>query len=329
MNILGIESSCDETAAAVVRDGKKILSNIVASSLREHRKFGGIIPEIASRQQLKLIHPVVQKALSQAGLRRNDIDAVAVTESPGLIGSLLVGTAYSRAWAYARKKPHIPIDHIKAHLYAGFLEPTNATPFSQSVPDLPAVGLIVSGGHTSLYYIRDQRHYRLLGQTRDDAAGEAFDKVARILNLGYPGGPIIDRLARRGTHSRLRFACARLPNNFDFSFSGIKTAVLYHRQKLGDLTQHDLAMIAFAFQESVVAVLVEKALRACEKMRVKHLVVGGGVAANSRLRDRLRQAATALKITVTIPPLHLCIDNAAMVAGYAYHQRHKTKTARS
>lgn len=310
MNILGIETSCDETAAAVVHNGRDILSNIVASSLKEHQKYGGIIPEIASRRQMLLIHSVVERALKKANVKIDHISAIAVTISPGLIGSLLVGISFARALAFALAKPLIEVDHIQAHLYANFLQPRQ--------PKLPAVGLVVSGGHSSLFYLKTFNRFELLGQTRDDAAGEAFDKVARILNLGYPGGPVIDRLAQKGKNAEIRFRCAELSDSSDFSFSGIKTAVLYHARN----TKSPLAVekIAYAFQKSVVATLVSKSIDACRKKKAKTLLVGGGVAANSALRKEFAEAARNQDIQVFYPPLALCLDNAAMIAGLAYHR---------
>ncbi|HOW36286.1 MAG TPA: tRNA (adenosine(37)-N6)-threonylcarbamoyltransferase complex transferase subunit TsaD [Candidatus Omnitrophota bacterium] len=322
MNVLGIETSCDETAAAVVKDGKYILSNIVSSSLKLHQKYGGIIPEIASRQQLELIQIVVNNALHQAGITLNGIDAIAVTGNPGLIGSLLVGMSYARALSYATKKPLAEINHIQAHLYASFLSSKNGkAPDAQSrnqTPKLPAIGLVVSGGHSSIFHIKSFRKYIPLGQTRDDAAGETFDKVARILDLGYPGGPAIDRLAKKEKNSHIRFTCAELPGTYDFSFSGIKTAVLYYVRKHPDEKRLFLNQIAHAFQKSVVAVLVDKCIRACKETKIRNLVVGGGVAANSGLRQSLCAEAERNDIEVFFPPISLCIDNAAMVAGLGY-----------
>ena len=320
IHILGIETSCDETAASVVRGGRHVLSNVVASSLKEHQKYGGIIPEIASRRQMELIHLVVQQSLNDAKLRLKDIDAVAVTKAPGLIGSLLVGVSFARALGFALHKPVIEVDHIRAHLYANFLKLENGkNKIETALPKLPAIGLVVSGGHTSLYEVKDVHHFRLLGQTRDDAAGEAFDKVARILNLGYPGGPVIDRLAQKGKNQEIRFRCADLPGTDDFSFSGVKTAVLYHVQKNKSQKSNSVAQIAYAFQESVVTVLVEKCINVCRKKKASTLLVGGGVAANSALRQRLVQEAEGHGIKVFFPPLVLCLDNAAMVAGLGFH----------
>ena len=325
MFILGIETSCDETAAAVIKDGRIILSNIVASSLAEHQKYGGIIPEIASRRQIELIHTVVKTALKEANLSLNDIDAIAVTQSPGLIGSLLVGISYAKALSFATHKPLIPIDHIKAHLYANFLSsPGNDQP-QAPIPKLPAVGLVVSGGHSSLYYIKDFQKFNLLGKTRDDAAGEAFDKVARILNLGYPGGPVIDRLAQKGKNDSVRFTCADLPNTADFSFSGVKTAVLYYARKHQNEKGFSVEKVAYSFQNSVVQVLVKKCIATCLKKKVKTLLVGGGVAANSALRNSLLEEAAKHKINVFYPPIKLCIDNAAMIAGLAFQILSKPK----
>lgn len=315
MNILGIETSCDETAASIVKNGKLILSNVVVSSLKEHKKFGGIIPEIASRRQLECINPVVEKALADAKLDIKNIDAIAVTTSPGLIGSLLVGISFAKALSFAVNKPLIEVDHIKAHLYSCFLsKDTKAT-----LPQLPAVGLVVSGGHTSLYKINDFNNFKLLGETLDDAAGEAYDKVARILNLGYPGGPVIDNLTDRNSDSGLTFNPALLPGTLNFSFSGVKTAVLYHTRKFKQLSRSQVKETVTAFQNSVVSILVKKAILACQKTRIKTLVIGGGVAANKQLREQLVNKSNENDIKVFFPELSLCADNAAMVAGLGYH----------
>jgi N6-L-threonylcarbamoyladenine synthase len=318
LTILGIETSCDETAAAVVVDGVKVLSNVIATSLKDHQRFGGIIPEIASRRQIEFIHWVVGESLAQAQMTLKDIDAIAVTRKPGLIGSLLVGLCFARGLSRATGKPLIEIDHIKAHLYANYLQ------FSQEVQAcrqdrLPAVGLVVSGGHSSLFHVKDFKNFKLLGVTRDDAAGEAFDKVARILGLGYPGGPVIDRLAADGVNEDIKFPQAPLAGSYDFSFSGTKTAVLYYTQKNKGRSDYDVAKVAYAFQESVVAVLVKKSLQACRKLKVKTLLIGGGVAANSALRRHLRAEAASQGVDVYFPPMVLCLDNAAMIAGLAYH----------
>ncbi|MDP8265106.1 MAG: tRNA (adenosine(37)-N6)-threonylcarbamoyltransferase complex transferase subunit TsaD [Candidatus Aceula lacicola] len=323
LNILGIETSCDETSASVVKDGKLILSNVVATSLKDHQKYGGIIPEIASRKQLELISAVTHRALETAKTSLKQIDSVAVTSSPGLIGSLLVGISFAQSLAYALKKPFIEVNHITAHLYANFLKKKGAKEQVKKIPKLPAVGLVVSGGHSSLFYIKNFNHFLPLGQTRDDAAGEAYDKVARILNLGYPGGPAIDRLSKMGTNNNLQFPCADLPNSFDFSFSGIKTSVYYHVKKQKKITSSHVREIAFSFQTSVVAALVKKTLLACESKRAKTIVVGGGVAANSKLRKELYSQAEKKNIEIFFPDIDLCMDNAAMIAGLGYHYTKK------
>jgi len=312
MLVLGIETSCDETAASVVQDGKKVLSNIVASSQKLHQKYGGIIPEIASRSHIETIAVVVKEALAEAKRSLRDIDAVAVTASPGLIGSLLVGTSFARALSFALDKPIREIDHVKSHLYANFLNGNNIK--------LPAIGLVVSGGHSNIYYLKDLKTSKLLGWTVDDAAGEAFDKVAKILNLGYPGGPIIDKLARNGNGGKIRFSCSAFADTLNFSFSGVKTSVLYFVRDKWDKKRIKLADICASFQESVVNALAEKTLRACRLKRTKTLIVGGGVAANSRLREVLTSKAEEQKVKVYFPLQEFCLDNAAMVAALAYYQ---------
>lgn len=317
MNILGIETSCDETAAAVVSSGVQVRSNIIATSLKDHQAFGGIIPEIASRRQIEFIPWVVGEALAKANASLKDIDAIAVTKSPGLLGSLLVGLSFARALSRATGKPLIEVDHIKAHLYACFLR-LGEHSFCP-LKSLPAVGLVVSGGHTSLYYFKDFKNFSVLGSTRDDAAGEAFDKVARILDLGYPGGPVIDRLAKEGVNTEITFPQALLKGSYDFSFSGVKTAVLYYKQRHSQESDFSKSKIAYAFQDSVVRVLVAKSLEACRRRKVKTLVVGGGVAANSALRQQLQAEALKAGVSVYFPPMALCLDNAAMIAGLGFH----------
>ena len=319
MNILGIETSCDETAAAVVKDGVEVKSNIVATSLKEHQRFGGIIPEIASRRQIEFISPVVSRALETAGLTFDDIDAIAVTKTPGLIGSLLVGISYANALARATGKRLININHVHAHLYANFLQFNGNSP--AVIKELPAIGLVVSGGHTSLYEMTSFNKIRLLGQTQDDAAGEAFDKVARLLDLGYPGGPVIDKLAKEVENTSIRFPQAQLKQSYDFSFSGLKTAVLYYTQKNRQLPNFSIPQVVYAFQESVVGSLVKKSIAACVKRKINTLLVGGGVAANSALRKHLIAAGQQQGIKVYFPPMALCLDNASMIAGLAYHQQ--------
>ena len=324
MRILALESSCDETAAAVVEDGRRVLSSIVASQEAIHTPYGGVVPELASRAHLEQVVPVVDQALRKAGVEAGAVDAVAVVNRPGLIGALLVGVSCAKALAWALGKPLVAVDHIHAHLYAAALD-AEESPF-------PAVGLVVSGGHTSLYHCPSPVDCRRLGGTTDDAAGEAFDKVAKLLGLGYPGGPAIDRLARDGDRSAVDLPRAYLePGSLDFSFSGLKTAVLYrvkgHPPRRGrgtpaqtpDLTPADVADLAASFQEAVVDVIVAKALDACERTRERRLIVGGGVACNSRLRERLGEETAREGVRLCLPPKRHCPDNAAMVAGLAFH----------
>ena len=324
MNILGIETSCDETAAAVVKNGKNVLSNIVVSSLKEHAQYGGIIPEIASRRQLEYITAICEQSLSKAKLKLGGIDAIAVTNQPGLIGSLLVGISFARALSFSISKPLINVDHIKAHAYANFLEFPNKKTNGRS-PTLPAVALVVSGGHTKLYHMKRFDQFRLLGQTLDDAAGEAFDKVAQILNLGYPGGPVIDAIAKKGVNRTPHFKCAPLPDSYNFSFSGIKTAVLYHHRDHKDDAGFSVNHVAYAFQKSIVTNLTQKCIAACQKLKTKTLLIGGGVAANSVLRQQLNSEADSHGIHVYFPPISACTDNAAMIAGLGFHNLLKGK----
>ena len=312
MKVLGIESSCDETAAAVVAGGRTILSSVVASQVDVHRPYGGVVPELASRQHIQAVVPVVTRALAEAGLSPPDLDAVAVTRGPGLIGSLLVGFSFAKAYAWALGRPWVGINHLEAHVHAVFL--------GDDPPPFPFVVLMVSGGHTCLYHVTAPTVMELMGQTRDDAAGEAFDKVAKMLDLGYPGGVAIDRLAPRGDGARIAFPRPFLDRDgFDFSFSGLKTAVLRHLQTHPAPSDAETAHIVASFQEAVVDVLAGKALAAARIKGCDHLALVGGVAANSRLRARLRADAAAAGISVHIPPVSLCGDNAAMVAAVGYH----------
>jgi N6-L-threonylcarbamoyladenine synthase len=310
MVILGIETSCDETSAAVVKDAERVLSQVVASSLHQHAPYGGVIPEIASRAHLGSITFVVDQAMQQARLRPDQVDAVAVTQGPGLIGSLLVGISFAKALGRGWGKPVIGVNHVKAHLYAAFIEEPLVYPF---------VGLVVSGGHTSLYRVRAFGAEEVIGSTRDDAAGEAFDKVAKILGLGYPGGPVIEKLAQSGRPDAFRFRCDC--SGLDFSFSGIKTAVLYKVQELkklyGSLSQETIADLCASFQETVVNDLVAKSIKAAASCKARALVVGGGVAYNNYLRGRLSDAAARCGIKLCVAPKPYCLDNAAMVASFA------------
>jgi N6-L-threonylcarbamoyladenine synthase len=318
--ILGIETSCDETAAAVVSSGRRILSSVISSSLAAHKRYHGIIPEIASRAHVESINSVVRQALRDARRKLADIDIVAVTNNPGLIGSLLVGIFFAKGLSFSLGKPLVEVNHIHAHLYPVFLE--------NSRPRLPFVGLVVSGGHTNIFYVPKFNDFRLLGRTQDDAAGEAFDKVARILGLAYPGGPIIDKLSRQGDSRRVKFNCADLKDSFDFSFSGLKTSVLYYIRDKWDKKGVKVADIAASFQKEVVKVLVQKSIAACRRKAVNTLVVGGGVACNSQLRSRLTEECSKRNIKVYFPKPNLCLDNAAMVAGLAHHLYNKRRRMR-
>ena len=308
MIVLGIESSCDETGVAIVKDGKHVLANIVASSLKLHSKYGGVIPEIASRIQLESITAVFSEAIKVAKINAQEIDLVAVTVTPGLTGSLFVGIAFAKALALSLNKPLLGINHIHSHVYANFLCHRNLK--------LPTVALVVSGGHTSLFYIKDFSKIKVIGQTQDDACGEAFDKVAKLLGLGYPGGPLIEKLARQGK-PKIKFACSGTKDKLNFSFSGIKTAVFYYLKgkKIDLRLKQDLAA---SFQESVIDTLIKKALLACRLKNVKQLLIGGGVVANSRLRQKFKACSDKSGIHCFFPDMDLCMDNAAMVGGLAY-----------
>lgn len=311
MIVLGIESSCDETAAALVQDGKRVLSSVVASQEDVHHRFGGVVPELASRRHLEAINAVMREALARAAASLQDIDGVAATRGPGLIGSLLVGFSFAKALAFALQVPWVGVNHLQGHLHALFLE--------DHPPACPFVALLVSGGHTGLYFVGSPLSMERLGQTRDDAAGEAFDKVAKMLSLGYPGGAVIDRLAGRGDPERIRFPRPYIDkDSCDFSFSGIKTAVGRYLRQHPDSVPQQVADIAAGFQEAVVEVLVHKLVRAARMKQCRRVALAGGVAANSRLRERLRQEAGAERMEVYLPSLPLCGDNAAMVAALGY-----------
>ncbi|HQE05529.1 MAG: tRNA (adenosine(37)-N6)-threonylcarbamoyltransferase complex transferase subunit TsaD [Tepidanaerobacteraceae bacterium] len=309
---LGIETSCDETSVSVVKDGRKILSNTIFSQIKQHAKYGGVVPEIASRQHLEAISHVTQMALEEASIGFDDVDLVAVTQGPGLIGALLVGVSYAKGLAYALNKPLIGVNHIEGHIFANFLENDFTPPF---------LCLVVSGGHSHLVYVKDYGDYEVMGRTVDDAAGEAFDKVARALGLGYPGGPLIDKAAKEGNETAISFPIAQLKNGeLNFSFSGIKTAVLnylnHQRQKGLSIIIED---VAASFQKAVVDALVENTLKAAKVKKVKTIAVAGGVAANSRLRQELTERA-ASEFDVKFPPMILCTDNAAMIACTGYYR---------
>ncbi len=315
MIVLGIESSCDETAAAVVVDGRDVRSSAVHSQIDIHRVYGGVVPEIACRAHIENIQPVVEQALVDAKLALKDVDAIAVTAAPGLVGALLVGVSFAKSLALATGKPLVGVDHIHGHIYAVKL----------GCPDLdyPCVSLVVSGGHTSLYLSTSEIAHQPLGGTTDDAAGEAFDKVAKLLQLGFPGGPIIDTLSRGRDPKKVVFK-RTVPETLDFSFSGIKTAVLYRvrgqdAKKPMTLSDEDRKDVAAGFQEAVVDMLVEQTLRACRQTRSFRIALGGGVACNTRLREKLQQAAAREGLRCHFPPPAWCTDNAAMIAGLGYH----------
>lgn len=308
MKILGIETSCDETSAAVVEDGSSILSNVIASQTDLHQHFGGVVPEVASRRHVELILPTIQQALDDAGCTLADVDCVGVINRPGLIGALIVGAAAAKTMAYAAGLPLVAVHHLEAHIYANWL--------TGSAIEFPVVCLIVSGGHSDLVYMEGHGDYRILARTVDDAAGEAFDKCARAMGLGYPGGPLIDKLAKEGNPHALAFPRAKVGDTCDFSFSGLKTAVIrYIEQSDGAVSVESLAA---SFQQAVVDVLVDHTFRAAQEKGVKQVLMAGGVAANSQLQSAMKAKGEELRIVVTAPPPVLCTDNAAMVAAAAY-----------
>jgi len=312
--ILAIESSCDETAAAVLEDGNTILSNVVATQVELHAKYGGIFPEIASRQHILTIYPVVEEALNQAHLSLKELDAIAVTRGPGLAGSLVVGMKMAKALALGSGLPLIGINHLEGHLYSAWIKMDETQPFSP--PEFPLIALIVSGGHSSLILMKGHHDYERLGSTLDDAAGEAFDKVARLLELPYPGGPSIQKAAEQGSPTAFTFPRSRLEGTWDFSFSGLKTAVLRQvnifKEQGRQLPVNDLAA---SFQQALVDVLTEKSFMAAEQFRARHILVGGGVSANRALRNAFTNQT---RFQVHIPPLKYCTDNAAMIAAAGY-----------
>ncbi len=321
MIILGIESSCDETAAAIVKDGVKTLSSVVSSQVAVHHPYGGVVPELASRKHIEAITWVVKSAIEQSGIKESRIDAVAVTQGPGLVGSLLVGFSFAKGYAFAQGIPWVGVNHLEGHINSVFLE--------DEPPKFPFVALLVSGGHTSIYHVTSHIDYQLMGQTRDDAAGEAYDKVAKMLGLGYPGGLVIDQLAAGAGKDPVWFKRPFLDKkDFDFSFSGIKSAVNRHIQtQAHGLKKEDQAHIAAGFQEAVVDVLSYKIINAAKQKKCRHLAVVGGVAANSRLRQRVEKEALGHNLSVHIPCIDLCGDNAAMIAAVGYHYLKDGKTS--
>jgi N6-L-threonylcarbamoyladenine synthase len=309
--VLGIETSCDETAAALVMGGNDVISSVVSSQIEIHADFGGVVPEIASRAHLEALNPVIARAIVEGGIDDRRIDAVACTYGPGLIGALLIGVSAAKALALAWEKPFVAVNHLEAHLYSAFLEDPTL--------EFPLVVMLVSGGHTMMIEMQDHGRYRMLGQTIDDAAGEAFDKVARFLDLGYPGGPAIDAAALNGDPDHVRFprAMSDDPDNLDFSFSGLKTAVVNYVRKHPDVSSAD---VAASFQMAVVDVLVTKARRAAQRVGAKGIVLGGGVAANSLLREELLGACAKDGVRGFLPSRAMCTDNAAMIAAAGWYR---------
>lgn len=321
INILGIETSCDETAAAVVADGRKIKSSVVASQVKLHAEFGGVVPEIASRAHIEKIYPVIAEALSQAGVEKNEINAVAIANQPGLVVALMVGVTAAKTLTFAWEIPLIAVNHVHAHLQSAMLAAEHL--------ELPAVALIVSGGHTNLYHCTSPLDLTLVGLTTDDAAGEAFDKVASILHLGYPGGPAIEKAAKGGDPKAVDFPRSLLDReSLDFSFSGIKTAVLYYcrgqdmkgADRAASMSPQEIADVAASFQAAVVDVLVEKTKRAADRFEARTVLLGGGVAANTALRNALQAMCEGTGRRLLVAPRPLCTDNAAMVASLAYYK---------
>lgn len=310
---LAIESSCDETSAAILKNGREVISNIVATQIDLHKKFGGVVPEVASRKHVESIDAVIQSALDEANMTFDDIDIIGVTHGPGLVGALLVGLSTAKALAFALNKPLVGVNHIEGHISANFIQDKELKP--------PFICLIVSGGHTHLAEVKDYGKYEILGRTRDDAAGEAFDKIARAMKLGYPGGPIIDELSKRGNKDSIKFPRIYLENDsYDFSFSGLKSSVLNYlnakRMKNEDIVVED---VAASFQQSVVEVLTNKAIKAAKERGYNKIVLAGGVAANSGLREMLVSECKNYNIEVKYPSLELCTDNAAMIGCAAYY----------
>lgn len=312
--ILSIESSCDETSAAVVKEGREVLSNIIASQIDTHKKYGGVVPEVASRMHIEVIDSVVKEALSEANVDLDDIDAIGVTYGPGLVGALLVGLQYAKGLSYASKKPLVGVNHIEGHICANYIQHKDLKP--------PFVSLVVSGGHTFIVHVKDYGEYEVIGQTRDDAAGEAYDKVARALGLGYPGGPKIDKLAKEGNENAIVFPKANFhEETLDFSFSGLKSAVLNYinKCKMQNIEINN-ADVAASFQKAVIDVLKDNVFATCEKRKISKIAIAGGVASNSSLRNTLIEEGKKRGIDILFPEPVLCTDNAAMIGSAAYFQ---------
>lgn len=313
MLVLGIESSCDETAAAVVKDGREVLSNIINTQIELHKKFGGVVPEVASRRHIETVDAVIDEALEAANVTFEDIDAIAVTYGPGLVGALLVGVSTAKAMAFALNKPLVPVHHIKGHIMANFVAHKDLQP--------PFVCLVASGGHSHIVSVESYTGFEIMGRTRDDAAGEAFDKIARVLGLGYPGGPLIDALAKEGNPDAVQFPRVRMDKgSLDFSFSGVKTAVINYLHKIEQNGgEYDKADIAASFQNAVTDVLCEHTIEAAKKKNSRIITLAGGVASNSALREKMTREAKKNKIEVLYPPPVLCTDNAVMIACAGYY----------
>lgn len=312
--ILGIESSCDETSASVIKNGRYILSNVISSQIDLHKKYGGVVPEIASRKHVELIMPVINQALEEAGVTLNDIDAIGVTYGPGLVGALLVGLTAAKAIAFTTGKPFVGVHHIEGHIAANYLQYPELEP--------PFVCLVASGGHSHIVLVESYDKFEILGQTRDDAAGEAFDKISRAIGLGYPGGPLIDKYAAQGNSKAVKFPRVQFEDgSLDFSFSGLKTAVLNHLNRLEQTgEQVNIPDVAASFQQAVVDVLVKNTIRAAKQKGVDKIALAGGVAANSQLRSEMKSQAKKQGIEVLYPDLILCTDNAAMIGCAAYFE---------
>lgn len=311
--ILGIESSCDETAASVVRGGREILSNVINTQIDFHKKYGGVVPEIASRKHIESIDAVVEEAIKTAGVQFSDLDAIAVTYGPGLVGALLVGVSFAKGLAYALKKPLVPVHHIKGHITANFLAHPDLKP--------PFICLVASGGHSHIVKVSSYTDFEILGRTRDDAAGEAFDKIARVIGLGYPGGPLIDKLAKEGDKNAFKFPRVRMDKtSLDFSFSGVKTAVINCLHKLDQQgIEYNKADVAASFQDAVTDVLCEHTIEAAKQNNMNTIALAGGVASNSDLRAKMKSMAEKSGISVLFPPPILCTDNGAMIASAGYY----------
>ena len=319
--LLGIETSCDETAAALVRNGREVLSNVISSQVAIHAEFGGVVPEIASRNHLEKIDEVIRLAMKEAEVSFSDLDGIAVTVGPGLVGALLVGVSYAKALAYTLSKPLVPVHHIEGHIAANYLSNADCKP--------PFVCLVASGGHSHLLLVEDYGKVKIYGRTRDDAAGEAFDKVARAVGLGYPGGPKLEKMAKEGNPEAYHFPTAKMEDGpYDFSFSGVKSAVLNEMNRL-KMTGEEVhaADICASFQENVTEVLSEKAIALCKDLGVSHLAIAGGVSANTALREKMQKKAEKEGITFFCPKMILCTDNAAMIAAAGYYEWKKGKSA--